>query len=156
MNSTVRPMKPFEVDEVVQFWRRLAEDMSALGGTHMIDDENLRRFREFLEGLSKEDENQVLVPQIDGRIVGFLMFMKQARSPLRSKHSRATITDLYVDEKHRRRGIASKLLERCLEYMSSRGVEEVRVNLLVSNEPARSLYRKLGFTDQMIIMNKPL
>jgi len=151
MNLTVRPMKLTEVDEVVQLWRRLASDQ-----TLIIDDENLTRFREFLEGLSKEDENQVLAYEINGRIVGFLMFMKQARSMLKLKRSRAMITDLYVEQEHRGRGIASKLLERCLEYLKSLGVEEVRVNVLVDNAPAISLYRKTGFIDHMILMSRPL
>ena len=151
MNLTVRPMKLTEVDEVVQLWRRLASDQ-----TLIIDDENLTRFREFLEGLSKEDENQVLAYEINGRIVGFLMFMKQARSMLKLKRSRAMITDLYVEQEHRGRGIASKLLERCLQYLKSLGVEEVRVNVLVDNAPAISLYRKTGFIDHMILMSRPL
>ena len=144
-------MKLTEVDEVVQLWRRLASDQ-----TLIIDDENLTRFREFLEGLSKEDENQVLAYEINGRIVGFLMFMKQARSMLKLKRSRAMITDLYVEQEHRGRGIASKLLERCLEYLKSLGVEEARVNVLVDNAPAISLYRKTGFIDHMILMSRPL
>jgi len=151
MNLTVRPMKLTEVDEVVQLWRRLASDQ-----TLIIDDENLTRFREFLEGLSKEDENQILAYEINGRIVGFLMFMKQARSMLKLKRSRAMITDLYVEEEHRGRGIASELLERCLQYLKSLGVEEVRVNVLVDNAPAISLYRKTGFIDHMILMSRPL
>jgi len=151
MNSTVRPMKLSEVDEVVQLWRRLASDH-----TLIIDDENLTRFREFLEGLSKEDENQVLVYEMERRIVGFLTFMKKARSMLRLRRSRAMITDLYVEEEYRGQGIASKLLERCLQYLKSMGVEEVRVNVLVDNAPAISLYRKLGFADHMILMSRPL
>jgi len=151
MNSTVRPMKLTEVDEVVQLWRRLASDQ-----TLIIDDENLTRFREFLEGLSKEDENQVLAYETNGRIVGFLMFMKQARSMLKLKRSRAMITDLYVEEEHRGQGIASKLLERCLQYLKSSGIEEVRVNVLVDNVPAISLYRKAGFIDHMLLMSRPL
>jgi len=144
-------MKSFEVDDVVELWRKLTSD-----GTLIIDDENLKRFREFLEGLSKEDENQVLVSEINGRIVGFLMFMKQARSMLRLRRSRAMITDLYVDEEYRHQGLASKLLERCLEHLRSTGVEEVRVSVLADNARAVSLYRKLGFTDHMIMMNRPL
>jgi len=151
MNSAVRPMKLSEVDEVVQLWRRLASDH-----TLIIDDENLTRFREFLEGLSKEDENQVLVYGTELRIVGFLMFVKKARSMLRLRRSRAMITDLYVEEEYRGQGIASKLLERCLQYLKSMDVEEVRVNVLVDNAPAISLYRKLGFTDHMILMSRPL
>jgi len=151
MNSTVRPMNLSEVDEVVQLWRKLASDQ-----TLMIDDENLTRFREFLNALGKEDENHVLAFEIDGRIVGFLMFMKQARSMLRLKRSRAMITDLYVEEEHRGQGIASKLLERCLQYLKSLGVEEVRVNVLVDNAPAISLYRTTGFIDHMILMSGPL
>jgi len=146
----VRPMILPEVDEVAQLWRKLASNAALI-----IDEENLKRFREFLEALCKEDENQVLVYEIN-RVVGFLMFVKQARSMLRLKRSRAMITDLYVEEEYRGQGIASKLLERCLQYLKSMGVEEVRVNVLVNNTPAISLYRKLGFTDHMTIMSRPL
>jgi len=144
-------MKSSEIDDVVQLWRKLASN-----GILIIDDENLKLFREFLEGLGKEDENQVLVSDVDGRIVGFLMFTKQAKSMLRLRHSRAMINDLYIEEEYRGQGLASRLLERCLEYLKSRGVEEVRVSVSAENAPAISLYRKVGFMDQMIIMSRPL
>ena len=156
MNFTVRPLKPFEVDDVVRLWRRLAEDPSASGATLIVDDENTGRFKEFLKGLSRDDENQVLVSEIDGKIVGFIMFAKQARSMLRLRHSHAMITDLYVDEEHRRHGIAYMMVKGCLDYLRSRNIEHVRVNVVANNTPARELYKKLGFTDDMITMNKPL
>ena len=156
MNSTVRPMKPFEMDDIVELWSRLAREMLALGSTVAVDKENVKGFREFLRSLSKEDENQVIISEIDGRIVGFLMFLKKAKSPVRLTHSQATIDSLYVDEEHRRKGIATQLLKRCLEYLRSTDVEDVRVNFLANNIPARGLYKKLGFTDHMIIMNRQL
>lgn len=55
---------------------------------------------------------------------------------------------LYVHPMHQRQGIGRKLAEFALRHMES---EEKSVEVLYGNEPARNLYRSLGFTKETVI-----
>ncbi|MGQ9706009.1 MAG: ribosomal protein S18-alanine N-acetyltransferase [bacterium] len=55
------------------------------------------------------------------------------------------ITNLAVDERHRGKGIANKLLERLFEVGIDRGCDIAYLEVRASNLPAQKLYNKLGF-----------
>lgn len=49
-----------------------------------------------------------------------------------------------TDPRYRRRGLARRLLERCIEYAEQRGVDWIKLD---ATEMGRPLYAKLGFED---------
>ena len=57
----------------------------------------------------------------------------------------AEITNIAVDERYRRRGIAGKLLEGLVTLCLRRNVKYLHLEVRESNTPARSLYTKCGF-----------
>ena len=57
----------------------------------------------------------------------------------------ADIMNVAIDPAYRRRGIAEALIGELECALKARGVEGVLLEVRVSNEPARSLYEKLGF-----------
>jgi ribosomal-protein-alanine N-acetyltransferase len=63
---------------------------------------------------------------------------------------------MYVVPEFRRKRIASELMNRVFEYVKSKGVTHVRLNVLTSNIPAINLYKRMGFQDSSIIMRKTL
>ena len=65
------------------------------------------------------------------------------------------ISALYVSPERRRQSIGRKLLAAILEWGRSVGCTEAELNVLVDN-PARSLYRELGFRAFEIEMTRKL
>lgn len=57
----------------------------------------------------------------------------------------AEITNIAVDERYRRRGIAGKLLEGLVTLCVRRNVKYLHLEVRESNTAARSLYAKCGF-----------
>lgn len=56
------------------------------------------------------------------------------------------VKDIAVSPQYRGRDIGATLLDRALAVMRERGVTTVKLEVRESNEPARSLYRRFGFT----------
>lgn len=76
----------------------------------------------------------VFVAEIDGNAVGFVAFTQEE------------LAWLYVRPDCQRKGIGRTLVEFALDRMEA---GEKTVEVLCGNEPARALYRSLGFTREV-------
>ena len=84
-----------------------------------------------------EDDNYLLlIDQKDDKVVGYLLVYHSFSS--------ADIFDIAVDEKYRRRGIASGLINSIKIYLKD--VTEINLDVREKNVSAISLYEKLGFS----------
>ncbi|GAB3691220.1 ribosomal protein S18-alanine N-acetyltransferase [Salinarchaeum chitinilyticum] len=81
-------------------------------------------------------------PIDDGGVVGYVV------AEVTPNHGRAFghVKDLAVHPEHRRRGIASTLLERAIVTVAGQGAASVKLEVREDNEPAQALYRDFGFS----------
>jgi ribosomal protein S18 acetylase RimI-like enzyme len=63
---------------------------------------------------------------------------------------------LYVLPAHRRQGIGSALMRYAEDWARERGDRQIGLQVFESNQPAISLYQKLGYAPQSVWMVKPL
>jgi ribosomal-protein-alanine N-acetyltransferase len=57
------------------------------------------------------------------------------------------VNKIAVQEQHRRRGVASLLMDEVLGFAARTGVDEIYLEVRVSNRPAHSFYAGLGFRE---------
>ena len=62
----------------------------------------------------------------------------------RNKHHKGTLFGVYVCPDRRRAGLGTALVSRVIEHARTR-VDQLHAAVVVTAEPARALYRKLGF-----------
>ena len=103
----------------------------------------------FFNSILQNYPRTFLVAEVDGDIAGYIMCRVERGF---SKLSKLNLTRLghvisiAVLPEYRRRGIAKALLTRAMKVLKEEyGCEEVYLEVRVSNQPAISLYRKLGF-----------
>ena len=65
----------------------------------------------------------------------------------------AHIMDIAVRKSERKKGIATELLKYLFNYLKNEGVKFVYLEVRVSNLPAVSLYKKMGFSELGIRKN---
>jgi GNAT superfamily N-acetyltransferase len=110
------------------------------------------RWREFL---TSGDERLVLIAREDGEAAGYLNGAIR-RNPGLFAETYADIDDAYVRPVQRRRGVGSQMLRRFEEWAQSRGVVEVRLNVVAANGVALSFWQKSGFAPLSYRMTKHL
>ena len=103
----------------------------------------------FFNSILQNYPRTFLVAEVDGDIAGYIMCRVERGF---SKLSKLNLTrvghviSIAVLPEYRRRGIAKALLTRAMKVLKEEyGCEEVYLEVRVSNRPAISLYRKLGF-----------
>ncbi|KAJ3256058.1 N-alpha-acetyltransferase 30 [Boothiomyces macroporosus] len=77
-----------------------------------------------------------------GKLIGAIVCKLE---PHGNTPKRGYIAMLAVDKEYRNKGIATKLVKRCIEEMISRDADEIVLEAEISNQGALKLYEKLGF-----------
>ena len=69
---------------------------------------------------------------------------------------KGVITELFVKDDARKKGVSNLLIQKTEEYLKSIGCKYVELDVFASNTNAYKLYKKHGFYDRVIIMLKEL
>jgi len=112
-----------------------AREMAATGF-----DNSLARF-DFLAS----DSFWILVGLIGGQPVGYATLVRMPKADARV--AALYLDELHVLKTHRRRGVASALLDEVTVIAKEVGAWRIRLLVSPHNQAARNLYRSLGFSE---------
>jgi ribosomal protein S18 acetylase RimI-like enzyme len=104
-------------------------------------------------------EGIVLVAKVGSVAIGFACaWIDSDDDPLLSDAARshAYVSDLFVDERYRRRGVARLLLEAIDNEMLQRGCKRIRICTKAFNHAALNCYQANGYSAYEIILCKTL
>ena len=102
------------------------------------------------------NENTIfLVAEAEGVLLGSLLAHIDHRPPVFSTQKRILVDHVVVDEKHRCKGIFSKLQNRLDSISKQKGAILIELNVDVSN-PAVDVYKKKGYFSVQYKMVKKL
>ncbi len=94
-----------------------------------------------LEDAMKLETDGIFVAEMWGKLVGFIAcFVEYDKDPIYGE-----ITGLGVLPSRRRRGVATALIQRAVEFFLEAGVEEVYCEVYEENWPSRTLIMGYGF-----------
>jgi GNAT superfamily N-acetyltransferase len=115
-----------------------------------------RGYASFLSSKLESPDDCVFVAERDGAIIGYVW---AALEPLSWKELRGPagfVHDIAVVDEARRTGAAQQLMRAAIDWLRERGAPRVILWTAAPNEPARALFRRLGFRETMIEMTMEL
>lgn len=101
------------------------------------------------------DSHRCVVAERDGRLLGMAWLGLVARPPTPDRPARrltADVQTVYVHPDLRGLGVAGRLVTALLDAADELGVERTSVHSSVAGE---SLYRRLGFGDARLLLQRP-
>ena len=150
------PFHPDDLEKVTEFRKEVQSNIVVAGDHALSTEENVARWQRYLMKVYEEDKNQILVAKVDGKLVGYVFFLKRAEFPLETSYTWANMNEIYVHPNYRRRGFGTKLVKKIFDYLKSIGVTHVKLNVMAGNRAAICFHRKLGFEDSSLRMRLEL
>jgi aminoglycoside 3-N-acetyltransferase I len=102
----------------------------------------------YLKGLLGTEHFIALAAMDEGAVVGGLAAYEHRK--FEQERSEIYIYDLAVAETHRRRGIATALIQELKRIAAMRGAYVIFVQADIGDEPAIALYTKLGVREDVL------
>ncbi len=76
--------------------------------------------------------------------------------PISKFKKKGYISNLYILEEYRKKGIAKKLIKKAEEWLKDAGTQHISLEIHVDNKPALDLYKKLGYEDYTLKLSKKI
>lgn len=101
--------------------------------------------------------NCAFVAEINEQVVGYLVgSITEEKCPYRILPNMAELDDMFVLAEYRSMWIGSQLHEKFIEWCKSKDVKKLQVSAYTWNIKAINFYKKLGFWDFAVILEKDL
>jgi ribosomal protein S18 acetylase RimI-like enzyme len=153
----IRDVRPDEASFAAEMTRKMVVELQRYGGRSAATSQLAwAKIAEQIRADLRQDESKYLVAEsVSGRCIGHaaarIVTLEGAFQPTRTVH----VSVVYVVPASRQSGIARRLIAHVLAWGHAKGAEYCTLDVLETN-PARSLYKSLGFVDTAIQMTRRL
>jgi ribosomal protein S18 acetylase RimI-like enzyme len=141
----VRAATPEDIGLLMSLVERLESELPALP----YAEDPAERERGKVEDMVRD--GVALVAEEDGQAIGYALARFGDHGP-----TTVYVSDLWVDEAARGRGLGRELLRRISEAAAARGTTHVLLDVDSRNTEALTFYRRLGFEEGAKILRAPL
>lgn len=153
----VRRAKVQDMPELTSLWRELVGFHEALGGQDFrLAPGAETGWRRYLRGHLGRSDKLCLVAEDGGRPVGFLVAGIEARPGIFMEREYGHISDVYVQEPQRGKGVGKALVAAAMAWFEEKRVSRVRLKTDARNTLGFEFWKKLGFRTTVFTMDRLL
>lgn len=153
----VRRAKLRDLSVIIRLWRELIGYHEALGGQDFrLAPDAEANWRKYLRGHLTNRNKLCLVAEIGRRPVGFLLASIELRPPVLMERRYGHISDAYVQESERGKGVGKALVAETLRWFDEKRVMRVRLQTDARNTLGFEFWKRLGFETTVFTMDKLL
>jgi len=153
---TIRQATDSDFDSLLELKLLCKEDEFRLSPNLKPPRETREYYAHYLRQHLAGSRSAAFVALEDGRLVAMIQARVYQAIPIMKFAQTGYLSNLYVLEPYRRRGIGTQLVERAVGWLREQGVSVVSLEIHVANRAAIDLYRKAGFEDYTVKMSRRL
>jgi GNAT superfamily N-acetyltransferase len=94
----------------------------------------------------------VVLAELDGEIVGFVAGRIRTLPPYFGSATVGAISEVFVSDQHRSRGIGQRLLAFALKWFEDQQITRVELQVVAGNPDGIRFYRQLGWHEELLQM----
>jgi ribosomal protein S18 acetylase RimI-like enzyme len=145
---TVRTAEEGDVETIVGLWREFVRFHRELDDRVRTREGSADSFAAFVRSLVESDRDRVAVAEsAEGCLIGYAIGSDRDNAPVLAPERFGLVSDIYVDERHRREGVARALFADLEDWFKERGLTSVELGVLHVNTLGQAFWRAQRFTD---------
>jgi len=159
-----------EIIEYNQSFKEEVKDMLVALQNHIVNIDNLKlntitpdyreEYFKFAYNMSYNSGGKFFIAIENSQVLGFIACsVTQYEDFAKISYKcpkKGVLTELFVKDIARKKGVAQALIEKAEEYLKSINCEYFELDVFATNINAYNLYKKQGFKDRVVIMLKEL
>jgi len=143
----IRKAKAADIAFVIGLWQEMMEEMGRVESRIEAREGGEVIWARWAGERMRDEKSLVLVAEREGRLLAYCMAHVEKALPVHKMKEHGYISDLYVDEPARGKGIGTELARRALDFFREKGMKAVQVTVAVKNDKSQEFWMKLGFAD---------
>lgn len=144
-NLIVRYAKREELESVNKI-RKQVNEVHVKGRPDIFREDGWQFIESFVYTRFDEENSGAIVAAIEDEIVGFavVQYIVRPESPYNKERKYFHIEEFGVDENHRRKGIATAMIDFVKEDAKKRGFKRIELDMWEFNDGALAFYESVG------------
>ncbi len=147
---TIRDATEEDLPGVVSLWAMLAGHHEGISDDFKLAWDSKRKWAEYLDRKFSEISTKLIVAEEGDKLVGFMLCLLSPNAPIFKERKIGVISDVFVLEALRRKGLANKMLEVAVKWFRKNKVRSVQLAVAHANLEARAVWRSIGFEPYML------
>jgi RimJ/RimL family protein N-acetyltransferase len=142
---TIRTVRIEDAPTIVTLHREIASEREFLITVLEEFNRTDEKQREWIQQLLENERETAFVAEVDGEVVGWIMFS----SPNRARLAHTGSIGILIKKEYRNIGIGKLLIQAVLDWATEHPtIEKVCLGVFETNTRARALYKKMGFIEE--------
>ena len=110
----------------------------------------------FKEKISDSKNSFLEVIEYKGKIIGYLCGSLDIIADYRNKKKYGTLDNMFIEKRFRGSGLGTKITQNFVNWCKNKKVSIISVTASSKNKPTIEFYRKNGFADYDLVLEKRL
>jgi ribosomal protein S18 acetylase RimI-like enzyme len=155
---TIREARASDRVRIGVLWRELMTAHRALDKRFVIAADGQEKYARHVHEMIRSRDARVLVaqPGEGGEPIGYLLGEIQMRAPIAMPGAYGFVSDVYVVESWRHRGVGTALVVEACRWFAARKAVSVELYVADANPSAHAFWRSMGFEPFLRLMHLEL
>jgi ribosomal protein S18 acetylase RimI-like enzyme len=156
MEPTIRTAQNQDIDVIKELNSELADYHRALDVYYRSGEETRSVFRQYVCDILGKRHYRIVVAEVGGGVVGYCIGRIEPTRPFITPERIGKISDTFVKEGYRNRGIGKLMVHSLFNWFKERGIFQVELSVDSRNENGVKAWENLGFREYMKKMRREL
>lgn len=141
----IRQANLSDLNSIEGLWHTMMVLHSRYNNIYKMKENAVDLYTVYAKSILQDESKKVLVAEENDSILGYIFCETVEQPPVYLETRLGSINEISVDEKYRRHGVGSQLVDECIKWLKENGVKRINIVIALDNPISQGFWKKIGF-----------